>query len=175
MSETAAHDVDRSAPHGGAGRPRAAPAPRRATPFPGTSEEDAVRNRAWAHFVLRVFVGVNLATHGIVRVLGGVGAFADHLAAEFARSPIPAALVRAFGVVLPPIELVLGLAILLGLWLRPTLIAAGLVLALLTFGSCLRQDWVVAGTQLVYALAYYVLLARLSDDRTSIDGWLRAR
>lgn len=133
--------------------------------------DERARNAAWAHFVLRVVLGVNLAMHGVSRLFSGVGAFAESLVTGFAETPLPAGMVRAFGYALPPIELVIGLAILLGVALRGTLIASGMLMAMLTFGSCLRQDWSAAGSQLVYALVLYVLLLRLHDDRTSIDAW----
>jgi hypothetical protein len=39
------------------------------------------------------------------------------------------------------------------------------------FGTALKGDWNVLGTQLVYSLAYYVLLSRRVDDGYGIDAW----
>jgi thiosulfate dehydrogenase (quinone) large subunit len=137
--------------------------------------DERTRNRAWAHFVLRVVVGVNLAMHGVVRLLAGPGAFAERLASDFEDTALPRVLVVPFAHALPAVELVLGLAILLGVMQRAALISAGMLMALLTFGMALRQEWDVVALQLVYALAYYVLLARLHDDRTSAERWLQQR
>jgi thiosulfate dehydrogenase [quinone] large subunit len=59
---------------------------------------------------------------------------------SFAQTPLPAPLVHAFGVVLTPLELLLGVLVLLGAWLRPALIGATLLMTVLTFGTTLRQD-----------------------------------
>ena len=79
-----------------------------------------------------------------------------------------------FGAVLPPVETALGLLLLLGLFTRFALIAGGLVMAALVFGTNLAQDWNVAGLQLIYCFLYYYLLAhRREMNLWSLDGWMR--
>ncbi len=46
-----------------------------------------------------------------------------------------------------------------GLFLRGTLIAGMLFMFLLTFGICLAQNWPVASEQLIYMIAFALLLA----------------
>jgi thiosulfate dehydrogenase [quinone] large subunit len=129
-----------------------------------------LRDAQLAYVLLRVYVGVNLAMHGVTRFLSGTHAFVDGMVRSFAQTPLPAAVVHAFGVVLTPLELLLGVLVLLGAWLRPALIGATLLMTVLTFGTTLRQDWPTVGIQLVYALAYFVLLVRRSDDALSVDS-----
>ncbi|MFT3770319.1 MAG: DoxX family membrane protein [Minicystis sp.] len=126
-----------------------------------------------AHLVLRLTLGVNIAAHGLSRI-ASPGAFADGLARDFQATWLPAWSVRTFALGLPFVELIVGLAILAGLRTRAALAAGGLVIAALTFGSCLRQAWELAGMQLLYALAYYVLAARAGDLRLTLDDWLAA-
>jgi thiosulfate dehydrogenase [quinone] large subunit len=76
----------------------------------------------------------------------------------------------AFGLVLPWIEAALGLLILFGAATRYALIAASLTILVLTFGSCLRQDWESAGLQLIYAAIYSALLAFRRENAYSIDA-----
>jgi len=132
-----------------------------------------LRDAQLAYLLLRVYVGVNLAMHGATRLLSGTGAFVEGMVRAFAQTALPASLVHTFGLVLTPLELLLGFLVLLGAWLRPALIGASLLMTALTFGTTLRQDWPTVGIQLVYALAYFVLLVRRSDDVLSIDS-LRA-
>lgn len=138
-----------------------------------------MRNQAWedrqlAHAVLRLVLGTNIAVHGVVRV-GAPASFADSLVQGFAGTPLPEWSVRAFATSLPFLELAVGLCILLGFRLRLALVLGGALMASLTLGESLRQQWSTVGLQLVYALAYYVLLSRAADARLTVDGLLRAR
>lgn len=150
-----------------------------AAPHDNHPSDEATRHthlgdRQLAHGVLRLVFGTNLTVHGLVRV-GSPGSFADALVQGFAHTPLPEWSVRAFAMGLPFVELAVGLCILLGLRLRFALVAGGLVLASLTFGECLRQEWSAVGLHLSYALAYYVLLSRAADARFTVDGLLRSR
>jgi len=89
---------------------------------------------------------------------------------QFAGSPLPGDLVRGFANTLPWAEAVIGLLILLGAATRPALISGALMMVVLTFGASLLQDWNVAGVQLVYAIAYFLLLAFAEHNQWSIDG-----
>lgn len=127
------------------------------------------RNRCYAYLLLRAMLGVNLAVHGLSRILAGPGAFAGTLVHSFQGTVLPAALVRAFAMQLPWSEAAVGLLILLGLFRLPALLAGGAMLVALTLGSTLRQDWESAGLQLIYALVYAALLAFLRYDRFALD------
>jgi thiosulfate dehydrogenase [quinone] large subunit len=78
--------------------------------------------------------------------------------------------VLAFGYALPFIEFAIGVLLLLGLWMRWTLLLGMAVIAALMFGSALKGDWNVLGIQLVYAVVYYLLIARQGDDVLGIDA-----
>ena len=133
----------------------------------GDSEND--RNGSYAYVLLRLMLGVNLAVHGLSRILAGPAAFASTLVHTFSTTLLPAPLVYAFGISLPWAEAAIGLLILLGLIRLPALLAGGAMLVALTFGSTLRQDWQSAGLQLIYALVYAALLAFLHYDRYALD------
>ncbi len=133
----------------------------------------AQSDRRIAYALLRAIIGVNLAVHGITRLLAGPHAFAASLLNMFHATPIPPWSVAAFGLVLPWIEAGLGLLILFGLATRYALIAASITILALTFGSTLRQDWESAGLQLIYAAIYAALLAFRSENLYSLDGMRR--
>jgi thiosulfate dehydrogenase [quinone] large subunit len=122
--------------------------------------------------VLRVIVGVNLTMHGVSRMLAGPAVFAAKLMDQFAHAPLPWWSVRGFRLVLPFIEGLLGLLLLVGLRTRAALIGASLLSAVLTFGSALAQDWSAAGSQLVYALIFSLLLFLRRYNGWSLDGWM---
>jgi len=123
-----------------------------------------------AYALLRAVTGINLLMHGVSRLLAGTAGFAGHLNEQFARSPLPPGLVHLFGTVLPTVEGLIGLLLLIGLKTRWALIAASFLMMVLTFGAALVQDWSVAGTQLVYALIFSVLLFMRRYNSWSLDG-----
>jgi uncharacterized membrane protein YphA (DoxX/SURF4 family) len=53
------------------------------------------RDAQLAYLLLRVYVGVNLAMHGVTRLLSGTGAFVEGMVRAFATTPLPAPLVHA--------------------------------------------------------------------------------
>lgn len=74
--------------------------------------------------------------------------------------------------VLPFIETLIGLLILVGFQTRTALVAGSLMIAALTFGTMLRQDFTVAWLLLAYAIAFFLLLAFRSWNLISIDGMM---
>jgi thiosulfate dehydrogenase [quinone] large subunit len=136
-------------------------------------DELRLRNQQMGYALLRAVVGVNLMMHGVSRMIAGPGEFAAKLVMQFEHAPLPAWSVWVFGLMLPAIEGLLGLLILLGLRTRAALVAAGLVIMLLTFGSSLLQDWTATGIHLTYALVYSVLIFLHQHDGWSIDAWIK--
>ncbi len=124
---------------------------------------------ALAYPLLRLTLGINIALHGISRVLAGPGAFTAGLTKQFAGTPLPGFAVQGFGYALPWLEALIGLLIVLGAFTRIALIAGALLIAVLTFGSTLHQDWDIAGLQLIYAVVYFVLIALRRYNAFSLD------
>ena len=127
-----------------------------------------------AHALARLGLGISIATHGLSRI-GDIRGFAASLEKMFAATWLPTFAVRATAWANPPLELGLGLLLMLGLFLRPTLVVGMLLLCQLTFGSTLTQHWDVASEQMIYLAFYAVLLATAGVDRYSLDAWLRRR
>ena len=128
-----------------------------------------------AYATLRLAFGVNMAAHGLNRIIGGVGVFATKMADDFAPTILPRVLVSAFGTTLPFLELAVGVLLVLGAFTRIALVAGALLMAALMFGTALKGDWNVLGLQVVYSLAYYLLLVRRGDDALGVDAMRRAK
>jgi thiosulfate dehydrogenase (quinone) large subunit len=143
-------------------------------PTAGAAAELALDARI-AYAILRLTLGINIALHGITRIVNGTGEFAEVLATQFQATLLPRILVEAFAHTLPWAETTIGLLLLAGLTTRFALIAGGLLMALLTFGTTLRQDFQTAGLQLFYSIAYFVLLSLRSRNGFSLDAWLHGR
>jgi thiosulfate dehydrogenase [quinone] large subunit len=125
-----------------------------------------------AYALLRAIVGINLLMHGVSRTIAGSGEFAAKLVMQFEHAPLPAWSIWAFGLTLPSIEGILGILLLIGLRTRASLIAASLLIMVLTFGSALLQDWSAAGVQLTYAAVYAALLFLRRHNGWSVDAWM---
>lgn len=132
----------------------------------------ATRDYSLAYALLRAMLGVNIAMHGISRILMGVGVFASGIEKQFAATVLPHFAVAAFAHVLPWAEASIGLLILFGVATRSALVAGALLMIVLTFGSNLHQDWQVAGLQLIYAIAYALLIAFQKYNAFSLDRLL---
>jgi thiosulfate dehydrogenase [quinone] large subunit len=128
-----------------------------------------------AYTILRVSFGANIMLHGVSRILMGHTAFLAYLTHYFEKaSYVPASMLSSFATVQPWVETILGLLLIIGIATRFSLIAGGLVIMCLVFGTNLAQDWLVSGLQLIYAFLYYYLLVHLDQNRFSLDA-LRER
>jgi thiosulfate dehydrogenase (quinone) large subunit len=130
------------------------------------------RDERLAYALLRAAVGTNLMMHGISRILAGPGEFAAKLVMQFSHAPLPSWSVWAFGLILPTIEGILGLILLIGLRTRATLVAASMLVLVLTFGSSLLQDWPTVSIQLTYAVVYSALIFLRRYNAWSVDAWM---
>jgi thiosulfate dehydrogenase [quinone] large subunit len=121
-----------------------------------------------AYVLLRLMLGLDFLGHGGVRLMHGDGAFAAGMVKQMADTPLPAGLVHGFGLLLPFVELTVGLLLVLGVLTWEALILGFLVMLSLMFGTVLRQDWSTAGLQLNYSVVFSLLLFL----RSSYDvGW----
>lgn len=134
-----------------------------------------ISGRALAYFLLRLTLGINILMHGLARILAGLDPFVAGMMKQFASAPLPPTSVHAFACTLPWSELLIGMAIFLGVWTRAALVLGALEIAVLTFGVTLTQNWSVAGIQLLYALVYAVLLAFDDYNGYSLDRWMKRR
>jgi thiosulfate dehydrogenase [quinone] large subunit len=132
-------------------------------------------NVAWSYAVLRFTLGTTFLFHGVGRFVSGWSAFADQLAQSFHNTFLPDFLVRPFALSVPPVEAALGTLLCLGLFTRAALIAGGLWMVALVFGTTVRQDWPTVAIQLLYALQFFVLQVWEPSNRIALDTLRRER
>jgi thiosulfate dehydrogenase (quinone) large subunit len=128
------------------------------------------RDISLAYLLLRATLGINILTHGVVRILSGPEHFASMLGQAFHATPLPEWLVVWFGYSLPWIEAIIGIFVLFGLLTRFFLAAGAILILILTVGAGLRLDWEITGLQVIYAAVYAMLLAFSSANHYSIDN-----
>lgn len=127
--------------------------------------------------MLRVIAGMDFFGHGFARIFTGthLSGFAHWMVGDMARAPLPPGVVLAIGYVVPWVELVIGLMLLFGVTTLFALVTAMLLMLLLMFGITMKQDWTVAGDQLLYSLVLGVLLFGRERLDVSWPGLLRRK
>jgi thiosulfate dehydrogenase [quinone] large subunit len=128
-----------------------------------------------AYALLRIGFGVNFLGHGVFRLLAGAGKIAETMAAAMTKSPLPHGFIVGFLTVVPGIETVLGVALILGVATRVSLVAGAMFLWALTFGVTSNQQWDVAGQQLLYSLVFFVLLFLVECNGLSLDARMKRK
>jgi thiosulfate dehydrogenase [quinone] large subunit len=126
-------------------------------------------NVVWSYAILRFTLGITFFFHGVIRFVSGWTAFADQMVLNFHDTFLPDFLVRPFAWSVPPVEALLGTLLCLGLFTRLTLIAAGLWMIALVFGTTIRQDYSTVAIQLLYGLLFFVPQVWVSFNRISLD------
>jgi thiosulfate dehydrogenase (quinone) large subunit len=137
----------------------------------GTSASEQV-DAVLGYTVLRLALGIDIAMHGISRFIVGLDRFAQPTIREFAHTVLPAALVTPMVYTIPFVETVAGVLILFGLWTRYALLLNALLMLVLIFGTCVRQDWMVLSTQIPYPIIIFLLLFLRRYNMLSLDGWI---
>jgi thiosulfate dehydrogenase [quinone] large subunit len=118
------------------------------------------KEKSQAYLLLRLVTGMDFFGHGFARIFTGthLGGFAHWMVGDMAKAPLPAALVLATGYVVPCVELLIGVLLLLDVATRFALTLALLLMLVLMFGVTMKQEWNIAGQQLLYGLVLAVLL-----------------
>jgi thiosulfate dehydrogenase [quinone] large subunit len=136
-----------------------------------------VWNVVWSYAVLRLTLGITFLFHGVTRFVNGWSAFAEQMVQSFQHTFLPDFLVRPFALCVPPVEALLGTLLCLGLFTRWTLIAGGLWMMALVFGTTIRDDYPTVAIQLLYALLFFVLQVWEPSNRIALDNrmWRRSQ
>lgn len=122
-------------------------------------------NRDLAVLLLRIITGINFVGHGLVRILGDYTAFAQGIVDQFADTILPAVMVWPLGYAIPVVELAFGVALIVGVRIRATVIAGFVLMAVLLSGMVLLEEWAVVGIQMIYILTLFAILAFQPEAR----------
>ncbi|MBN8788141.1 MAG: DoxX family protein [Terrimonas sp.] len=113
-------------------------------------------NHTITFLLLRLGIGISMFGHGLVR-LPKLEGFSKWMTGLFEKSMMPVALVVPFSYILPIAEFVTGLFIIIGLFTRPALLSAAVVMLLLLFGTTLIENWEALPSQLIHLSLLAVL------------------
>lgn len=107
--------------------------------------------------------------HGLVR-LPKLHLFSNWMVGSFAKSMLPQALVTPFSYVLPIAELIIGLLLILGLFTQQALVAGGVVMVMLIFGTAMIENWEAIPSQLIHIAFFALLLQFISSNTWAVDN-----
>ncbi|MBK1440338.1 DoxX family protein [Parapedobacter sp. ISTM3] len=105
----------------------------------------------FAALFIRLPIAMSFFGHGLVR-LPKLQTFAAGMAEQFAGTPLPYAVVSAFGYVLVFVELITGIWLFTGRWFNEALMVGLTVMTTLIFGSALIENWNAVSVQLVHSI-----------------------
>lgn len=119
--------------------------------------------------LLRLAIAASMFGHGLVR-LPKLNAFSQWMTGTFEKSMLPQAMVQPFSYLLPLAEFAVGLLLLLGLFTKPALIAGGLVMVMLIFGTAMIENWEALPSQLIHAAFFALLLQFSQSNQWALDN-----
>lgn len=125
-------------------------------------------DKQMAFALLRLTLGINMLGRVLVR-LPDVQQFAEGMARNFADTILPEPFVLVYAYVILLAEAVIGLLLILGWKTRYALAGMGLLLASLTIGQILLQNYGTVANILIYAIAVYLMLTNTEHDHFGID------
>ena len=135
-------------------------------------------SRAWAVLFARLVLGLIFFMAGMYKVftLTPIG-HAQRWFLPYRDTFLPVWSLWAAGVTIPVVELIAGGLLLIGLWVRPSLLALGAVLVVVTFGHLLKQPLYPFHEHVIprLILLLFLLVVPAADDRFSTDHLLRLR
>ena len=135
-------------------------------------------SRAWALLFARLVLGFIFFMAGVFKVfsLTPVG-HVRRWFLPYQDTFLPTWSLWAVGLTIPFVELLAGALLLIGLWVRPSLLALGAVLVTVTFGHLLKEPLYPFHEHVIprLALLLFILLLPSQDDRFSVDHALRMR
>jgi thiosulfate dehydrogenase [quinone] large subunit len=125
---------------------------------------------AIAYLLLRILIGVNYFNHGFTRI-GNIPGFVEATVKQLENSYFPEFLVRINSYLVPPVELIVGILITIGLATRSALIVTFALMIILKLGVTSVQNWGAATSMLSYGIVLFILLAGHGFNIYSLDYW----
>ena len=124
------------------------------------------------YLLLRLAIGASMFGHGLVR-LPKLTAFSNWMVSSFENSMLPKSLVLPFSYALPIAEFLIGFLLIFGLFTKPALVAGGIVMVVLVFGTTLIENWGALPAQLIHIAFFALLLHFLSTNSMALDGLIK--
>ena len=130
-------------------------------------------NQELAFLIGRISLGINFVSHGIVR-LPKITAFSEGMVKGFKGTLIGIdSFISVFAHTLVVVELVLGIALLIGFQTKKSLVVMSVILMILIFGASMQEDWGLVGSQMIYVIFGYLMINGFVETKYSVDALLK--
>ena len=126
------------------------------------------KNPGRTYLMARLPIAVSALGHGLDRI-PKLQIFSDHLISQFSKSILPIKLIGPFSMLLPFIELGVGILLILGLFTRFACVVGLVTMLALILGSCLIEQWDNVLSQMLYSLYFVMLYYYSFYNRYSFD------
>lgn len=120
------------------------------------------------YLVARCLMGLNILMHGAVRI-PKLEEWSTSTADNFTATFLPEKLVILTTILIPCIELIVGICLLLGLFTRFGIVLGWILIFTLMFGSSLLEEWENVFTQNLYGLYFVGLYLFRKRNYYSLD------
>ena len=127
-------------------------------------------NMELGYVFLRIFLGMNLFNHGLMRFLTGITAWEQPLAETFVNTYLPMPMVHFALYLIPFVELTIGTFLLLGLLTQRAVLGSLLLFTVLMYGHTVRQNWEGAHLMMHYGVYCWILLAFRRYNWLALDN-----
>lgn len=128
-----------------------------------------VGQRQLAYAILRLTLGFVFLVYAVEKLMTGPLQFSESLQKDFSKVWLPPAGVYIFGLVLPFLELVIGLLLILGLFTKFALILAGGLLVVLTIGLATLGNPGGVAHNLIFSIIIFLLLYHAEENGLCLD------
>ena len=125
----------------------------------------------FAFLILRLGIGITFFLAGLNKLMNYSGVI-DSFPGNFAGTWLPGFLVTWFAHTLPFAEIILGFLLIVGLFTRPALYLAGLLMVVLNFGLLVRGDSDKAAGNIPYLIVIALDIMLINYNKYSLDQLL---
>ena len=129
-----------------------------------------MNDKVLAYTMLRLFMGLLMFMHGAIRLGPKYEKFITWAQNLYIETWIPAWMVTIEAMVIPAVEIIVGILLLLGFQTRLALIGAFALMSTLLFGMIVLEDWAIVSRHIIYALTFYILLHNIEYNHYSMDA-----
>ena len=135
----------------------------------------SINPRSAAYLSMRLTLGFVFLFYGVGKLQTGMTSFGQGLEKDFASTWLPTRAVYVFGVLLPFLEVMVGVLLVLGFLRFFTLAFAGSLVVILTSGLAISGNPGGVAHNLIYALLIFLLLRHFDDDEICLDRVRRTK
>ena len=132
-------------------------------------------NMQLGYLLMRLMLGVNLFLHGFIRTLTEYAVWIENTLPSFEGTLLPMFLVKVFLYLIPPLEIVLGAFLLLGLFTRTALISSALLFLALEIGHGVRHNFGDMHVLMHFSVYLWALLVFRRFNWLALDNKLFAQ